>query len=96
MVEKKVKVAKTEKTEKVEAASFKRHEKDTWSPEYQISLLSDEIKMLQSHLEKNKKDFDAKRSLLKKVAKRRTFLRYLKDKCLETYVVVAKKLGLKA
>lgn len=75
---------------------FQRHEGDTGSPEVQIGLLSDEIKMLQEHLAEHSKDFDAKRSLLKKVAKRRKFLKYLKSKDLEAYATVAKKLGLKA
>jgi ribosomal protein S15 len=43
----------------------------------------------------HKKDFDGKRSILKKVAKRRTFLKYLKIKNLDTYVVVSKKFGIK-
>jgi len=80
---------------KKEKIDFKRHEKDTGSPEFQISLLSDEIVVLQTHLEKNKKDFDAKRSILKKVAKRRTLLKYLKAKNLDAYVAVSKKFGIK-
>lgn len=82
--------------EKKQVVSLQRHDKDTGSPEVQISTLSDEIKELQAHLALHKKDFDAKRSLLKKVARRRRFMRYLKDTNLETYAFVAKKLGLKA
>ncbi len=76
-------------------SDFKRHDKDTGSPEFQIALLSDEIALLQSHLEAHKKDYDAKRSILKKVAKRRSLLRYLKEKNLDTYVAVSKKFGIK-
>jgi ribosomal protein S15 len=50
---------------------------------------------LQQHVAKNKKDFDAKRSLLQKVARRRRFLKYLKETHLETYADIAKKTGLK-
>jgi small subunit ribosomal protein S15 len=82
--------------EKKQVVSLKRHDKDTGSPEVQISALSDEIKELQAHLALHKKDFDAKRSLLKKVARRRRFMKYLKETNLETYASVAKKLGLKA
>jgi len=74
---------------------FKRHETDTWSPEVQIGLLSDEIKQLQEHLVAHKKDYDAKRSLLKKVARRRTFLRYLKSTKLSAYNQISKKLNVK-
>lgn len=80
---------------KLDLAEFKRHDKDTWSPEVQVSLLSEEITQLQEHLASHKKDFDAKRSLLKKVAVRRKFLKYLKDTKLENYSKVSKKLNLK-
>jgi ribosomal protein S15 len=42
------------------------------------------------------KDVDAKRSLLKKVARRRKFLRYLKETNIERFMLVTKKLKLKA
>lgn len=74
---------------------FKRHEKDNGSPELQIAMLTYEIGSLQEHLEAHKKDVDAKRSLLKKVARRRKFLKYLKNNNLETYNFVTKKLKLK-
>ena len=76
--------------------TFKRHEKDNGSPEVQVAILSDEIAMLQGHLKEHDKDVDAKRSLLKKVARRRKFMKYLKENNLERYNLVAKKLGLKA
>ncbi len=76
--------------------NVKRHETDTWSPEVQISLLTDEIVFLQQHLVLHKKDFDAKRSLLKKVAKRRTLLRYLKETNIKIYSIISKKFDLKA
>ena len=59
--------------------------KDTWSPEAQIERLSQDIQILQDHVAKNKKDFDAKRALLQKVARRRRFLRYLKENHLDRY-----------
>jgi len=74
---------------------FKRHEWDTGSPESQIWGLSAEIEGLQQHLATHSKDFDAKRSLLKKVARRRKHLKYLKATKLENYTKVSKKLGIK-
>ncbi len=74
---------------------FMRHENDNWSPEVQIALLSFEVTQLQWHLEKHSKDVDAKRSLLKKVARRRKFLKYLKNNALERYNLISKKLKLK-
>ena len=80
---------------KTTKSDFKRHDKDTGSPEFQIALLSNEIALLQTHLEAHKKDFDAKRSILKKVAKRRSHLKYLKNTNLDTYMAVSKKFGIK-
>lgn len=69
--------------------------KDTWSPEAQIERLTQDIQLLQEHVSNNKKDYDAKRALLQKVAKRRRFLRYLKENHLDRYAEVSKKTGLK-
>ncbi len=76
-------------------APFKRHDGDNGSPEVQIALLTFEVNSLQQHLVDHPKDVDAKRSLLKKVARRRKFLRYLKDANIERYALVTKKLKLK-
>ena len=81
--------------EKKTAVSFKRHDNDTGSPEAQIERLGVEIAMLQGHLAQNKKDFDAKRALLQKVARRRRFLKFLKATNLESYAEISKKTGLK-
>jgi len=74
---------------------FQRHDGDTWSPEVQIAWLSTEITQLQEHLATHHKDFDAKRSLLKKVARRRTFLKYLKQTNLDAYTKVSNELWMK-
>ncbi len=81
--------------EKKVSLSLQRHDKDTGSPEAQIANLTEQITMLQEHVAKNKKDFDAKRSLLQKVARRRRFLKYLKSTNLESYTEISKKTGLK-
>ncbi len=70
---------------------FQRHGTDTGSPESQIRNLTQEITMLQEHLKDHSKDFDAKRSLLKKVAKRRKFMKQVKSSDLESYTKVSKK-----
>ncbi len=75
---------------------FKRAANDNWSPEIQVAQLTFEIVELQAHVKWHDKDVDAKRSLLKKVARRRKFLRYLKENELERYSIVVKKLGIKA
>ena len=85
----------TTKTQEEKTNPFKRHDGDTGSPEYQIWLLSEEIKMLQDHLAAHIHDYDAKRSLLKKVARRRRFLKFLKETDIDAYTKVSKELGLK-
>ncbi|MEF2175179.1 MAG: 30S ribosomal protein S15 [Candidatus Absconditabacteria bacterium] len=85
------------KTELIEFVKpYQRHDKDNGSPEVQIATLSFEVKTLQDHIEIHKEDIDAKRSLLKKVARRRKFLRYLKEQDLERYTKISTKLKLKA
>ncbi len=82
-------------TKTVESESFKIHDNDTGSIEVQIGILTDEIIELQAHLVAHKKDFDAKRSLLKKVARRRALLKYLKSKKLSTYNKISKTVNVK-
>lgn len=83
------------KQKAVKTESFQRHDTDTGSTEVQIGLLCEEIKVLQEHLVANKADYDAKRSLLKKVARRRGLLKYLKGKKLATYNAVSKSINVK-
>ena len=74
---------------------FKKHVNDNGSSEYQIGITNQQISMLQGHVAKNHKDVDAKRSLLKKVAKRRSLLRYLKNTDLTAYMTMSEFLKLK-
>ena len=72
---------------------FKKHEKDTGSTGLQIVALSEEIKALTVHMGVNKKDYSCRRTLLKNVAKRRTFLTYLKRTDEQTYKKVVDALA---
>jgi small subunit ribosomal protein S15 len=83
--QKKTKVISTSKT----------HEKDTGSPEVQISLFTEQIKKLTSHLKKNTKDNHSRRGLLKMVSKRKKLLTYLKTKDAKRYKKLVTNLGLK-
>jgi len=73
----------------------KKHEKDTGSPEVQVSILSKRIDELTGHLKKNQKDKHSRRGLLGLVAKRRSHLKYLQKKSVRRYNDLVKKLGLK-
>ena len=56
---------------------FRTHQSDTGSPQVQIAILTEEIKMLTGHLREHKKDFSSRRGLIKKVNERRRLLKYL-------------------
>jgi small subunit ribosomal protein S15 len=85
-------------TKKKKASAIKSaqiHDKDTGSPEVQISVLSKKIDELAAHLKKNNKDKHSRRGLLQMVADRRSHLAYLKKKNLKRYSSIVKKLELK-
>lgn len=86
-------LTKEEKTEIIK--KFAQAKGDTGSPQIQVALLSLEISKLQTHLEKHKHDFSAKRGLLSKVAKRRRLLRYLASHNPDLYQSVIKALELR-
>ena len=71
------------------------HDKDTGSPEVQISILTRRIEELAGHLKKHKKDNHSRRGLLAMVADRQTHMNYLKKKSPKRYSSIAKKLDLK-
>ena len=73
---------------------YKIHKTDTGSAEVQIALLTKEIEDLTSHLKTHKKDNSSRRGLLKKVAKRRKLLDYLKREDKKRYEALVKKLKL--
>ena len=74
---------------------FAKDEKDTGSPEVQIAILTEEIKLLTEHLKNNKQDKHSKRGLLMKVGKRRSLLNYLLKNDVVKYREVVKGLGLR-
>jgi len=71
------------------------HDKDTGSPEAQISILTARIEELASHLKKNQKDNHSRRGLLGLVASRQAHLKYLEKKSPKRHTSLTKKLGLK-
>lgn len=86
-------LTKQKKTKVIEGS--KTHEKDTGSPEVQVSIFTEQIKKLTSHLKKNAKDNHSRRGLLKMVSKRKKLLTYLKEKDAKRYKKLVTNLGLK-
>ncbi len=68
---------------------------DSGSAESQIALFSYRISHLTEHVKSNKKDFNTSRSLKMLVGKRRRMLDFLKEKDIERYRTIVKKLGLR-
>ncbi|MCT4598755.1 MAG: 30S ribosomal protein S15 [Vallitalea sp.] len=88
-------VTQMEKTKQEIIAEFGRNANDTGSPEVQIALLTARINHLTEHLKMHKKDHHSRRGLLMMVGQRRGLLQYLKNKDIEGYRQLIKRLGLR-
>jgi small subunit ribosomal protein S15 len=74
---------------------YKVHEKDTGSPEVQVALLTERIKLLTEHFKKFAKDHNSRRGLLILVGTRRRLLNYLKGIDIDRYRKLIERLGLR-
>ncbi len=74
---------------------FGKDAKDSGSAEVQVALLTEKITELTDHLKVNPKDFQGRRGLLQMVGKRKRFLSYIKDRNLEEYRALIKKLKIR-
>jgi small subunit ribosomal protein S15 len=72
-----------------------KSEKDTGSPESQISLFTYRINYLTDHLKGNDKDYSSRLGLLKLVGKRKRLLNYLYKTDIERYRQVLNELNLR-
>ena len=71
------------------------HDRDTGSPEVQISLLTARIAELTEHMKVHRKDYHTRLGLLKLVGKRRRLLDYLMNTDLDSYRQLIAELGLR-
>jgi small subunit ribosomal protein S15 len=74
---------------------YRRHDKDTGSPEVQVALITERIAYLTEHFKTHKKDHHSRRGLLKLVGQRRRLLDYLRQVDQNRYKVVIEQLGLR-
>ena len=74
---------------------YGRSEGDTGSPEVQVALLTERIRVLTEHLKVNQKDHHSRRGLLKMVGQRRRLLAYLKENDIDRYRSLIERLGLR-
>jgi small subunit ribosomal protein S15 len=76
-------------------AEYGGNDKNTGATEVQIALLTDRIQHLTEHFKTHTKDHASRRGLLKLVGQRRTLLKYLARKDLESYRAILAKLNLR-
>jgi small subunit ribosomal protein S15 len=74
---------------------FRRHEKDTGSPDVQIAILSKRIELLTEHLAGHLKDHSSRYGLIKMVSARRRLLDYLKRKDAARYMQLLTELNIR-
>jgi len=74
---------------------FSQAKGDTASPQVQIALLTERLKMLNEHFKVNAKDHHSRRGLLKLVGQRRKLLRYLNKKNPSNYLALISELGIR-
>jgi small subunit ribosomal protein S15 len=74
---------------------YKRHEKDTGSPEVQVALITERITYLTEHFKTHKKDHHSRRGLLKLVGQRRRLLDYLRAADQARYKSLIDQLGIR-
>lgn len=74
---------------------YQRSDKDTGSPEVQVSIITSRIKYLTEHFKEHKKDFHSRRGLQELVNKRRKLLKYLKRKNEARYQTLIQSLELR-
>ena len=77
---------------------FKTHggsEQNTGSSEAQIAMFTERIAHMTEHLKNNKHDVATEKSLVKLVGKRRSLLDYLKERDINRYRAIIKKLDIR-
>ena len=75
--------------------TYKRHDKDTGSPEVQVALLTERINELSDHFKTHAKDHHSRRGLLRIVSQRRRLLEYLRRNAPVRYQELIQRLGLR-
>ncbi|HOO85097.1 MAG TPA: 30S ribosomal protein S15 [Prolixibacteraceae bacterium] len=76
-------------------STYGKSDADTGSAEGQIAMFSYRIAHLTEHLKTNRKDYGTQRALITLVGKRRRLLDYLKDRDIQRYREIIKKLNLR-
>lgn len=76
-------------------AEFGKDANDSGSAEVQVAIISERIRNLTEHLKVHKKDNHSRRGLMMLIGKRRGLLKYIKERDIEEYRALIKKLGIR-
>ncbi len=74
---------------------FGKSEKDAGNAEVQVAILSERIRNLTEHLKMHKKDNHSRRGLMMLIGKRRGLLKYIKNRNIDEYRELIKRLGIR-
>ena len=74
---------------------YGKNENDSGSAEVQVAILTERIRNLTEHLKVHKKDNHTRRGLMMLIGKRRGLLKYIKNRDIEEYRVLIKRLGIR-
>lgn len=74
---------------------FGKDANDSGSVEVQVAILTERIRNLTEHLRTHAKDNHSRRGLMKLIGKRRGLLKYIKNRNIDEYRALIKKLGIR-
>ena len=74
---------------------YGKDEMDSGSAEVQVAILTERIRNLTEHLKVHKKDNHTRRGLMMLIGKRRGLLKYIKNRDIEEYRALIKRLGIR-
>lgn len=76
-------------------AEYGKDANDTGNVEVQVAILTERIRNLTEHLKVHKKDNHTRRGLMKLIGKRRGLLKYIKNRDIDQYRDLVKRLGIR-
>ena len=76
-------------------AEFGKDANDSGSAEVQVAILTERIRNLTEHLKVHKKDKHTQRGLMMLIGKSRGLLKYIKNRDINEYRTLIKKLGIR-
>ena len=88
-------MALTKEKKQAVVAAHQRKDNDTGSPEVQVALLTERIKLLTEHFKAHAKDHHSRYGLIMLVNKRRQHLDYLQKTAPDRYEELISKLDLR-